>query len=100
MNNSQQITGLAGKIFANVPQALCAVVAAAVIAGGVLVVSSSSGDVEASAAAFSDRFIVNTAGPGCSEQRWPYYEAKCLRGADGMPPRPVRMITTDRISLN
>lgn len=100
MNNSRQITGFAGKIFANMPQALCAVVAAAVIAGGFLIVSGSSGEVAASAAAFSDRFIVNAAGPGCSKQSWPYYEARCLRGADGMHSRPVRMITTDRISLN
>jgi len=37
----------------------------------------------------------------CDRQGWPYYDADCLRGGHDDAGRvpPVRMITTDRVSL-
>ena len=47
----------------------------------------------------ADRIDFRPIGKACSEQAWPYYEAKCLR--DRMQPggqaRTVRVISTDRV---
>jgi hypothetical protein len=35
----------------------------------------------------------------CSEQAWPYYDASCLRGGTLVNgKKPVRMVTTDRVT--
>lgn len=83
-----------------IPKVLMVVAVSALIAGGLQLVFGAESQVVASAAAFSDRFIVDSAGPGCSHQNWPYYEPRCLRLPDGQHPRHavriVRMGETPR----
>ena len=48
----------------------------------------------------SDRLDLRPVGADCSPQAWPYYEADCLRDRRQVSrqPKPVRLITTDRIA--
>ena len=48
----------------------------------------------------SDRLDFRPAGPDCSPQAWPYYEATCLRDRSQFAghAKPVRVITSDRIA--
>jgi hypothetical protein len=59
---------------------------ALVLMAGAATVWTSSGKVEAStppaappAATKGDRLDIRPSGGDCSQQTWPYYEAKCLR---------------------
>jgi hypothetical protein len=76
---------------------LIAIAVSAALAGGLQILLGAESQVSASATAFSDRFIVDSTGSGCSERNWPYYEPHCLRAADGRHPRPVPIVTTDRL---
>jgi len=86
----------------NSSKAVSAVVVAALIAGGVTLLTGSSDKVVASAPLNSgkgDRLDIHPIGKRCSQQAWPYFEARCTRDrrqATGQP-RNVRIVTTDRI---
>jgi hypothetical protein len=74
---------------------------AAAIAGAVTILPSFSDKVVASApihAGKGDRLDAHALGTRCSEQAWPYFEAKCLR--DGRAPlgaaKAVRIVSADR----
>jgi hypothetical protein len=79
------------------PKTIFAIAVAAMVAGALPILPGAQSEVVASAAAFSDRFIVEAAGPACSKRSWPYYETRCLRGPDGMQALPVRQVMPDRL---
>jgi len=72
--------------------------AAASLAGGQTLAPSGAprAAVEASAASFAERFNPGPPAPDCGGRNWPYIAAECLRGPDGSPVRPVRIIAIDR----
>lgn len=81
-----------------------AVVAAALVAGAITIVHGAHDKVVASAPLHSgkgDRIDIRAAGPNCSEQAWPYYEAGCIK--DRRRPmseaKPARTVTVDRVSI-
>ena len=82
-------------------KALSAIAAAAFGAALVLALPGFSPEVEAHTpppVVKSDRLDIQPpAAPTCSQQAWPYYDASCLRGTTNGQPRPVRVVTTDRI---
>jgi hypothetical protein len=83
---------------------ISAVLAAALIAGGITVLPGASERVVASAPLNSgkgDRIDSRPLGPKCSEQAWPYFEAKCLRDSR-MPlgqAKNARVVTIDRVDM-
>jgi hypothetical protein len=83
-------------------KALSAVAAAGLGAAVIVALPGFSPEVEAAApvpVVESERLDIRPAAPVCSEQAWPYYDASCLRRAQpNAQPRPVRMVTTDRIA--
>jgi len=71
------------KIFGSIS----AIAAAALVAGAITILPG------------SDQVAASTQGAApvkCSEQAWPYIEARCLRGAEGQA-KPARIVTTDRV---
>ena len=79
-----------------------AIVAAALIAGAFTLLSGGTDQVVASAPLNSgkgDRLDIRTLGTKCSEQAWPYFEAKCTRDRREImgQARTVRIIATDRV---
>ncbi len=80
-----------------------AIVAAALIAGAITFLPGGSDKVVASAPLNSgkgDRLDIRPLGTKCSEQAWPYFEAKCTRDrrhAMG-EARTVRLVTPDRVA--
>jgi hypothetical protein len=79
-----------------------AVVAAALVAGAItLLMTGSSDKVVASAPLNSgkgDRLDIRPLGTQCSQQAWPYFEARCTRDrrhAMG-EAKPVRIVSTSR----
>jgi hypothetical protein len=85
---------------------ISAVLAAALIAAAAAVFSTGfTKEVEAStpvAAAKGDRLDIGPVGAACTQQAWPYYEAKCLRDKSKNAGRAqaVRIVTADRLPLS
>jgi hypothetical protein len=85
----------------NATRALSALAVAAVIAAAITVLPGASEKVSASTPLNSgkgDRLDIRAAGPNCSEQAWPYYEAGCVK--DRRQPmshaKATRIVTPDR----
>ena len=87
-------------------RSISAIALAALIAGAITVLPSFSASVVASAPLHSgkgDRLDVRPLGSQCSEQAWPYFEAKCLRDnrvALGKVGTTARIVTADRIQAS
>ena len=86
-----------------IPKTISAIAAAALVAGAITILPGASDQVSASAPLNSgkgDRLDIRMVGPKCSEQAWPYYEAKCPK--DSRQPmgqaKNVRVVTTDRVN--
>ena len=82
---------------------LSAITACALGAAAVLAFPGFSPQVEAGTPPLvvkADRLDYRPLASACSEQAWPYFEAKCLRDRKQAigPVRPVRLITTDRLA--
>ena len=79
---------------------LSAIAIAAFIAAALTVLPGFAPQVEASvpvALAKADRLDIRTAGPSCSQQAWPNFEASCLRVAGTKTMiREARLVTADR----
>ena len=79
---------------------LSAITVAAFIAAALTVLPGFAPQVEASvpvALAKGDRLDIRTAGPNCSQQAWPNFEASCLRVAGTKTMiREARLVTADR----
>jgi hypothetical protein len=79
-----------------------AIALAALIAGGMTVLPNFSNEVVAKAPMHSgkgDRLDIRPLGAQCSEQAWPYFEAKCLRDTRtgmGKVKETARIVTADR----
>ena len=79
-----------------------ALACAALLAGSATILSASfSGEVVAKAPLNSgkaDRLDIRPVGATCSQQAWPYYEAKCLRDnrTSLSNAKPARVVTADR----
>lgn len=84
---------------------LPAIAAMALGAAVVLALPGFSHEADASTPAKvvkGDRLDVRPLGKDCTQQAWPYYETTCLRDrtqSTGGQARPVRMVTTDRLSV-
>ena len=84
-------------------KSISAVVVAALVAGVVTLLPGGSDKVVAHAPLNSgkgDRLDIRPLGTKCSEQAWPYFEAKCTRDrrqAMG-EVKAVRIVTTDRVA--
>jgi hypothetical protein len=82
---------------------ISAIVLAALIASAATILPGATDSVVASAPLHSgkgDRLDIRPLGTLCSEQAWPYFEAKCLRDrrmAMGQA-KPVRLVTADRVA--
>jgi hypothetical protein len=86
----------------NIYRSISAIGVAALIAGTLTVLPSFSDPVVASAPIHSgkgDRLDIRPLGTQCSEQAWPYFEARCLRDNRAALGRvkPARVIAIDRI---
>lgn len=85
-------------------QSISAIALAALIASTVTVLPSFSDKVIASAPIHGgkgDRLDIRPRGAQCSEQAWPYFEARCLRDKR-MPMRQAkaaRIVAPDRIDF-
>lgn len=84
---------------------LSAVAAAALGAAAVLALPGFSPDAEAitpPAGVKADRIDARPLLKDCSQQAWPYYEARCLRdhAGTGGAARPIRVIAVDRLAAN
>jgi hypothetical protein len=80
---------------------ILAIVTVGLSAAAVLALPGFSPVVEASAPAAvqkSDRLDYRPLGKACSQQAWPYYEAKCLRDRtqDAGQARTVRLVSVDK----
>jgi hypothetical protein len=80
-----------------------AILAAALIAGAMTMLPGVSAQVSASSPlnhGKGDRLDIRPIGANCSEQAWPYYDAKCLK--DARQPmgiaKPVRIVSADRVA--
>ena len=86
----------------NFGRSISAIALAALAGGTVTILASFSGKVLASAPMHGgkgDRLDIRPLGAQCSEQAWPYFEAKCLRdrrSAMGQAKSP-RVVTADRV---
>lgn len=79
-------------------KALSAIAVAGFIAAALTILPGFAPQVEAStpvALAKADRLDVRAAGPSCSQQAWPNFEASCLRAGKGQV-REVRLVTAER----
>ena len=81
-------------------KAFSAIAIAAFIAAALTILPGFAPQVEASvpvALAKGDRLDIRTAGPNCSQQAWPNFEASCLRVAGTKTTiREARLVTADR----
>ena len=81
-------------------KALSAIAVAAFVAATLTVLPGFAPQVEASvpqALAKGDRLDIHVAGPDCSRQVWPNFDAACLRVAGTkIMIRQARLVTTDR----
>jgi hypothetical protein len=84
---------------------ISAVVLAAMVAGAYTVLPGTSDKVAASTPFKSgkgDRLDIRPLGIKCSEQPWPYFEARCMRDprvARG-EAKPARIVSADRVHLS
>lgn len=90
-------------MFKNAFHPISAIVLAALIASAAIVISGASDKVVASAplhSGKSDRLDIRPLGAKCSEQAWPYFEAKCLRDSRMSMgrARTVRVVSADRVT--
>lgn len=86
------------KIVAAVAGAVLVAGAAVLLSGMTPLVSQNTAQNTTSVAVKGDRLDIRTFGPGCSERGWPYYEANCIRRADGSrDTRKVRIVTLDHL---
>ena len=81
-----------------------AIILAALVAGVVTLLPGGSDKVVASAPLNSgkgDRLDIRPLGTKCSEQAWPYFEAKCTRDPRQVmgEVKAVRIVSTDRTAL-
>jgi hypothetical protein len=80
---------------------ISAVVLAALVAGASTIIPGTSDKVAASTPLNSgkgDRLDIRPLGTKCSDQAWPYFEARCLRDprmALGLA-KPARIVSADR----
>jgi hypothetical protein len=83
---------------------ISAIVLAAMVAGAYTVLPGTSDKVAASAPFKSgkgDRLDIRLLGIKCSEQAWPYFEARCMRDprlARG-EAKPARIVSADRVPV-
>ena len=81
-------------------KALSAIAVAAFVAATLTILPGFAPQVEASvpqALAKGDRLDIRVAGPDCSRQVWPNFDAACLRAAGTkIMIRQARLVTTDR----
>ncbi len=81
---------------------LAAGIVSATLFGGVLVISWATSTEEARSTPVSvkgDRLDAKPVVTACTQESWPYYEAKCLRNTvtARRDVAPVRIVSTDRI---
>jgi len=86
----------------NYHRSIPALAVAALVAGTLTVLPSFSDPVVASAPIHGgkgDRLDIRPLGANCSEQAWPYFEARCLRDSRAAFGRvkPARVIPVDSI---
>jgi hypothetical protein len=78
------------------------IVAAFLLCSAVYLLAAPGSDVTAisQAAASGDQLLTRSAGSGCSEKAWPYYESSCVRDLRQSTGRAkaVRIVTTDRLA--
>lgn len=82
-------------------KAISAVAAVAFGAALMLALPGFSPEVAASTPApvvKGDRLDVRPALTDCTQRAWPYYDNSCLRHGSRGEPRPIRMVSTDRIA--
>jgi hypothetical protein len=81
-------------------KAVSAIAVAVCVAAALSILPGFAPQVEASvpqALAKGDRLDIHLAGPNCSEQAWPNFEASCLRVAGSrIMIRQARQVTADR----
>jgi hypothetical protein len=81
---------------------LAAGIVSATLFGGVLVISwatTTESALSTPASVKGDRLDAKPFGTACSQESWPYYEARCLRSTV-TPTRdvaPVRMVSASRV---
>jgi hypothetical protein len=85
-------------------RSISAIALAALVAGAATILLNFSGEVVASAPIHSgkgDRLDIRPLGAQCSEQAWPYFEAKCLRDKRVTMGKAAtaRIVTADRINI-
>lgn len=85
-------------------RSIAAIALAAMLAGTVTILPSFSDRVVASApihAGKGDRLDIGPRGVNCSDNAWPYFEAKCLRdGRNSLgKAKAVRIVTVDRVNV-
>jgi hypothetical protein len=87
----------------SVSKTISVLVAAAAIVGGATVLSRATETASVTVhltSGKSDRLGIRTAGPDCSKQAWPYYEAGCVkdRREATSQAKPARIVTADRLA--
>ena len=88
-------------MFTRAIRAVSAVAAAIVIAGAITLLPGASASVSANAPLNSgkgDRLDIRVVGPQCSQQAWPYYEARCVKDRRHAmsQAKPARIVPLDR----
>ena len=86
----------------SVSKTIAVLVAAAAIGGGATVLSGATETASVTVpltSGKSDRLDIRAAGPDCSKQAWPYYEAGCVkdRRETTSQVKPARVVTADRL---
>lgn len=86
----------------SITRTISAIAVAALVAFAVTILPGAGNQVSASAPITTgkgDRLDIHAVGANCSQQAWPYYEAKCLKDARQPMSRAktVRVVSTDRI---
>ena len=78
------------------------IVATLLLCSAVYMLAAPGSDVTAisQAAASGDQLLARSAGSGCSEKAWPYYESNCVRDLRQSTGRAkaVRIVPTDRLT--
>lgn len=86
----------------SITRTISAVAVAALVAFAVTILPGAGNQVSASAPITTgkgDRLDIHAVGTNCSQQAWPYYEAKCLKDVRQPMSRAktVRVVSTDRL---
>jgi len=81
---------------------LAAMAGGTLLAGAIVLVPGMTVDPAAAALAYgkSDRLDIGSYGSACSDHGWPYYEPNCIRHIASAEPKPVRVVTTDRLAAD